>query len=608
MAGNSPAVTPAPPDVDLGMSELPMSGRLATILKAYVVGADVDDAASRATEPTAFGEVGALEPPYDPAALCQVFEHSNSLRPNVDAYCTNIDGFGHRYEPVIDFDAEDAARKVADCLRVERAWQAEQGTLPAELAVEPSKEEIQDAITQLAPVARAERARLEAFFDSCCFQSSFIGLRRRTRQDLEVTGNAYWEVLRARGGQLARFVHVPSHTVRLLPLDPDAVEVSERVRVSPILYDRIVARRRMRRLVQLVNSQRVYFKAFGDPRVISRKTGQVFGTVEELRERDETDAPATEVLHFAIPSPRSPYGVPRWVGALLSVLGSREMEEVNYLYFGNKSVPPLAILVSNGRLSESAVPRLERFIEENLKGKKGFHKVLIVEADGAGTGDSRAKIEMVPLTQAQQADQLFGAYDQANVDKVGAAFRLPRILRGDSRDMNRSTAETSLRLAEEQVFQPERDELDDLINRVVLGELGIRFWRFRSNAPLTRDPERMTEMVERLVRVGVLTPAEGRQLAGDIFNREFKFIADDWTRRPITLTLAGIQTGVGDLKPQVEKSALLRDAGHLVALHEELQAEQERLTARRMELARRYAQAAEADDAVASDLDAAPDA
>jgi hypothetical protein len=51
-------------------------------------------------------------------------------------------------------------------------------------------------------------------------------------------------------------------------------------------------------------------------------------------------------------------------------------------------------------------------------------------------------------------------------------------------------------------------------------------------------------MVERLVRVGVLTPEEGRLLAGDIFNREFRKIGDDWTKRPITLTLAGIQTGV----------------------------------------------------------------
>jgi PBSX family phage portal protein len=569
--------------------------RLGAILKAFVVGAGVDDAASRSAEESAFTDAGALEPPYDPAVLCQVFEHSNSLRPNVDAYCTNIDGFGHRFEPVIDFDSEDAPRKVGDCLRVERAWQAEQGTLPDGAAVDPTDDEVQAAVKQLGRLARAERARLEAFFDSCTFDESFIALRRRTRLDLEVTGNAYWEVLRTAAGQLARFVHVPSHTMRLMPLDAEPVEVAERVRASPISYDRITVRRRLRRYVQVFGTTRVFFKSFDDPRIVSRKTGQVFASVEHLRAADPNDAPATEIHHFAVPSPHSPYGVPRWIGALLSVLGSREMEEVNFLYFTNKSVPPLALLVSGGRLSESSVPRLTTFIEENLKGKKGFHKILVVEADGAGTGETKAKIDLVPLTQAQQHDQLFGTYDQANIDKVGAAFRIPRILRGDSRDMNRATAETSLRLSEEQVFQPERDEFDHMVNRVVLGELGVRFWKFRSNAPLTRDPERMTEMVERLTRVGVLTPEEARSLAGDIFNREFRYIADDWVRRPLTLTLAGVQNQSVDLTPSVQKAALLRDASTMVALHEELRAEEGRLGVRQLELARAHLRGGTAD-------------
>jgi capsid portal protein len=282
--------------------------------------------------------------------------------------------------------------------------------------------------------------------------------------------------------------------------------------------------------------------------------------------------------------------VPRWVGTLLSVMGSRQMEEVNYLYFENKSVPPMALLVSGGRLSDASVPRIERFIEENLKGKANFHKILILEADGGGTGDAgRAKIELRPLTDAQQQDALFQQYDQRNIDKVGAAFRLPPLLRGDGRDFNRSVAEAQLRFAEDQVFQPERDEFDFLVNRKLLADMGVRFWRFRSQTPVTRDPERMTNMVEKLVRVGVLTPEEGRLLAGDIFNREFRKIGDDWTKRPITLTLAGVQNGVQDLMPKrTGADALLPSAKQLLALREELRSEESRLAAGRLELARRY--------------------
>jgi len=567
--------------------------RLQTILKAHVVGATVQDPASRpAGEDTAaaFTSAGALVPPYDPETLCLLVEHSNSLRQNVDAYATNIDGNGYRFDAVIDFDAEDARSKVADAITLERLAARDAGTLPGGVGLTPTADEVSSRFADLRQLARVERARLDAFFDFACFDHSFVDLRRRTRQDLEVTGNAFWEVLRDGKGDLARLVYVPSYTVRLLPLDREAVDVRERVRVSPVSFDTVSARRRMRRYVQVQSTECVYFKSFGDPRVVSRSTGRVFNDIAALKAAKSDDGPATELLHFAIHSPRSPYGVPRWVGTLLSVLGSRQMEEVNFLYFENKSVPPMALLVSGGRISEASVPRIERFIEENLKGKANFHKILILEADGAGTGDGgRAKIELRPLTDAQQQDALFQVYDERNIDKVGSAFRLPRLLRGESKDFNRATAESALRFAEDQVFPPERDEFDFLMNRKLLADMGIRFWRFRSQTPVTRDPERMTEMVERLVRVGVLTPEEGRLLAGDIFNREFRKIGDDWTKRPITLTLAGIQTGVEDLKPKaVNPEALLPSAKQLLALREDLRTEEDRLATGRLDLARRY--------------------
>ncbi len=75
----------------------------------------------------------------------------------------------------------------------------------------------------------------------------------------------------------------------------------------------------------------------------------------------------------------------------------------------------------------------------------------------------------------------------------------------------------------------------------------LRKVQFRSQTPITRDPERLTTSIEKLMRVGVLTPEEGRHLAEDVFNCEFRALPDDWVKRPITLTLAGIQNGAGDL-------------------------------------------------------------
>ena len=544
------------PDLDVQEAMRELSDRV-PLVKAHLIGRD------RAAESNAmpwtdvdqreqvFAGMGAVTPPYDPETLAILFENSSSLRQNVDSYVTNIDAFGHRFEPVIDLDASDADQHIANAIFVERMHFNEDPRSPddleiKELALVPTPEEVAGRKHEVTELMRLERSRLETFFDFCCVDLSFVTLRRRTRQDIEVMGNGYWEVLRNGIGEIVQFVYIPGFTMRLLPLDPDFVEVDVKVKVSALAFDAMKVRRRFRRYVQVFEQQIVFFKEFGDPRVLSRRHGTFYASVDELLTKDESDGPATEILHFKLHNPRSAYGTPRWIGNLLSVLGSRQAEEVNFLYFENKSVPPLALLVSGGRLSAQSVPRIESFIETHIRGKRNFHKILILEAEPAGSGGGlehtgRMKIELKPLTNAQQSDALFQNYDERNMDKVGQSFRLPRLLRGDIRDFNRSTGDSALMFAEMQVFQPEREEFDFIVNRKVLADMGIRFWRFRSNSPVTRDPAAMAEIVRGLTNANILTPEEGRQLASDVFNRDFKKISAAWVKQPVPLTLAGIQ-------------------------------------------------------------------
>lgn len=541
-----------------------------------------------------FQRAGALEPPYDPAQLTQLVQSSATLRPNIDAYAANIDGFGHRFEPVIDLQADDADKQIQDCMIQEQHQKA--AGLPNTKIHDPSQEEIAQRKKQLQNLARQEKARLECFFDSCCYNQSFVNLRRRTRQDLETTGNAYWEVLRNARGQIARLVYVPAYTMRLLPLDEQLVEVKERRRISKVTYETITTPQRLRRFVQIVETQQVFFKSFGDPRILSPQTGAVFDDMVAFNATHPNQRPANEIIHFKLhpqSAPDSPYGVPRWIGALLSVAGSKQMEEINYTYFENKRIPPLALLVSGGTLPSQTVSQMEQFFEDNLKGKDNFHKILIIESESGKSQDhtSPTKLELKNLSSIQQKEALFLKYDERNIDKVGATFRLPRLLRGDCKNYNRSVADAHIRFAEDQVFQPEREAFDAIINQQLLADMGICLWRFRSQSATTRAPERLTLMVQKLVRAGVLTPEDGRYLAEDIFSRKFKKIKESWVKRPIALTQGELWAQNPHHHHQgtdEEIESLMKAAKKLYHLRDELDAEEKRKAEKRKTLALRY--------------------
>jgi len=240
--------------IDAAVREL---GDRVALIKAHIIGQDrvADSNAMPWTDvdqrEQVFAGMGVVTPPYDPETLATLFENSSSLRQNVDAYVTNIDAFGHRFEPVIDLDASDVDHRIANALLVERQRRTvrpEHGEAlkPASLAP-PTPEEVAAKKTEVTEQMRLERSRLETFFDFCCVDLSFVTLRRRTRQDIEVMGNGYWEVLRDGGDEIAQFVYLPSFTMRLLPLDLALVEVDINVKISEISFDTMKVSRRFRR-------------------------------------------------------------------------------------------------------------------------------------------------------------------------------------------------------------------------------------------------------------------------------------------------------------------------------------------------------------------------
>ena len=532
-----------------------------------------------------------LEPPYDPDKLLVLIEASSGLRPNIDAYVTNIDSYGYRFEPAINLNAPDAFERVKSAMVLERMMEAEEsaiakaaveriaksngdGTVPdlsyigqavtddldaVDAVGEPTDDEVKARLVKLKRLALLELHRLRAFFAFANPDASFTTLRRQTRSEIEGIGNGYWEMLRDKANRLARMSHVPAATVRMTAQDKDPILVIEQVQVSDLIWREVQQPRRFRRYAQVSSIERVgegtrveatiWFKEFGDPRVVSRTSGEIYPTVEALKAREPDGKPATEILHFLLFSASSAYGIPRWVGNLPGVLGSRELDEVNESYFDNKAVPPLVILCSGGRFASSSIRRFEDFFKSSVRGRQNFHRIAFLEAEPAARSPEGAtaphqlpRVSFERLRDAQQDDALFQKYDERNASKLSTSFRAPDALRGGGTG---AAILAGLRQGEVQVFKPERNEFDDHMNRRVLPAIPVRFWKFRSNAPELHDPETLGKVIAALADAGVVTPGEARELAAGVFNRELPPINEEWTKRPLSITLATMRSVSG---------------------------------------------------------------
>jgi PBSX family phage portal protein len=443
-----------------------------------------------------------IEPPFDLLTLATLPENNSELQQCIEAMGTNIEATGHRFVPRLQLKKTDDGN-------------------------EPTQE--------LKNASLAENVRLQNFF-MYATQESFPEFRSKLRTDKETTGNCYFEVVRDNQGSVQTFTHIPSYQVRLGRLDDDPRLVNRKILELQVDGSVKVATvkewRRFRRYVQsrFISSQGLrstvqghkvrWFKEFGDPQEYFADTGDPIPAAEVAS--TPVERKATEVIHQRLYSPRSPYGMPRFIGNLLSIFGDRAAEEINYVTFRNNNIPSMAVLVSNGQLTEGTIERIESFVESQVQGSDNYSKFLIIEGEpisDEGDDGGQFKVEIKPLTADQHKDALFQNYSSNNQDKVRRAFRLPPIFVGRSEDYTQSTAESSRRLADEQIFAPERMIFDEMMNRLIFPEMGIVYHKYKSNTPNTTDNAQLVKILAGSEKTGGMTPAISRAIMEDILGQ-----------------------------------------------------------------------------------------
>lgn len=485
----------------------------------------------RSREEEFFSDSGAFPPPWPLEMLARTAERSSALRPCIDAMVVNVHGYGHSLKPTIDLSDRQIDRIVAESILSERIYAGDDDPpYPEPFEVALKKAEIERGMV-------LEKLRLETFFKNVAGRDGWLQLKVQVWNDYESTGNGYMEVIRDRGGRIRRMNYAPSTHIRLRKLG-DPVFVTQRNRISSIAFADEEGWERFRSFVQVVHGTRVYFKEFGDPRIMDAKTGKYYDRFEDM---PSGAVPATELLHFRIFSSRTSYGVPRWVGATFEVLGIRATAETNYAHWDNKTIPPLMIMVSGGKLSAGSAQQMAAYMESKIKGRANYWSTMILEAEphqGSGA-DARTRIAVQPL--AQQQDGIFLQYADQSEEVVARQFRLSPITRGKTKDFNRATAESASRKDETQVFQPERNGFDERFERTVLTDMGIRYWRVTTNSPSASDPETLTKIIVAASKEGIIVPEEARRFLSDALNTPLAQLNANWTKQPISLTLAGMQ-------------------------------------------------------------------
>lgn len=404
-----------------------------------------------------------IEPQYTPGVLMALASQNNMLGKCVEAMEVNIDGTGH----VIKLRTGKKENEV-------------------------------------------EQQLLKDFFDEPYPGKSMVEIRRSLRRDIENAGNGYLEVIRNAVDEVVMMNWIDATDMRLLRLGA-VVEVNKVITRKGVPVT-LKVRTRERRYVQLVNGKKIYFKEFGASRDINRETG---AWVDEGK-RLPINLRGSEIIHFiGNKEPKTPYGAPRWLSQLPSVLGSRKSEEHNLEFFDGGGVPPVLVIVQGGTLGSE----VKEDLKLHLSGKGGKHRAAVVEAistSGSLESAGTVQVRVERFGAERQQDAMFANYDKSCGTNIRTAFRLPEIFIGMSGDMNFASAYTAYMVAEAQVFFPERDEFDKLINTRIVRALGVENYEFASLPVTLVDVQNQLKALEYVREDKIVSGEDIIEMLNDI--------------------------------------------------------------------------------------------
>lgn len=320
---------------------------------------------------------------------------------------------------------------------------------------------------------------VEEFIRAC--KPSFEYVLLRALEDLQVFNYCTLEVVRDDEGDPIRFEYIPSHTVRVHKDGSRYRQTWDGVNIT-------------------------HFKDYRYEGEINPETGE-----------DQDNVGANELVFIHIPSPVcSYYGVPRYISAAPAILAMQKIDEYNYAFFDNYTIPSYVITITgefedeleedpDGNPTGRTV--IQALIEDNFKHiKESPHTPLVFSIPGGDT----VKVTFTPLNTSQK-ELSFKEYAAEKKYDIAAAHMIDpyRLGIADTGPLGGNFAEVTRRTYYESVVRPQQNIISSILTDFFQVKFNQRTrFKFNDETLLESDSAKNYAL---LVQSGVLTPAEARE-------------------------------------------------------------------------------------------------
>ena len=327
------------------------------------------------------------------------------------------------------------------------------------------------------------KEKLKNFFNFPNPEMTWGEILENVLTDFEALGNGYFEVVRNKFGQgpPLEIYHVPAVTMRV--------------------------RKDRKGYIQQRGSKLVYFRNFGsDP-----KHGDSYDPRDKDKEQGKKRL-LNEVLHLKNYHPRSSYyGLPDFLPAMRALVGNKKVGDFNINFFDNNAIPQYAIIVKGGELAKGTRKRIEEYFKTHIKGQA--HKTLILEV--VQQEDEKVDLDIKPLA-VDVKDASFRLFRNDNAEEIRVAHGVPGRLIGLTEKGGLGGAgegTTQQEIFKYHVIEPKQSRLEYRINNFLIRQgFNITDWELKFKEIDVTDESKMAEIVQKMVKLGILTINEGRKL------------------------------------------------------------------------------------------------